>query len=627
LVRGNRNKAVAVTTTDYTREQMADALRASGVREGDVVFSHSNVGYFGIPDGGISRANLFDTIFGAFTDALGPEGTLVVPTFTYSFPRGELFDLDSTPSTCGVFTEMVRNLPEARRSEDPIFSVAAVGAHAAALTEGVAVECFGPDSFWDRFLEHDGLICNLNFDAGSTFLHFVEKHLDVPYRYDKLFVGDLRTGTETRRAAAVYFVHDLSNPDSEPSFEAFDRLARERGIVNTENLGRGSVVALRGADVHALLEEALVDQPGLLLVGDPGARIATDRPSLPTFNALPGFLWGLERAAVSPGAELALAAIGSTTPITVQTHPTGIRVGGMIVPERWTAGQVELLTGDGDVLASKSTGNLRPADYSTSVDAELSASELRKRLNATTVAPDALLQQTTIYENRWRLSVSSGVLDSLNDAPHRVRIESTTSFGAINPGLIDIPGRSSDSILISAHLGHQHETDHGLSGVLAAIELADARSAIAERSLSTTILLTPAAVGLHAFLEQASEPPRMTFVLDQLGSEHPLRIGLHHGQGHPDAASLHSAVRVLGEVVFVENCAHSLMCDDIPVLPLTKQMTGVVACVSRRPVGPDAEALPYHVTDPEPTTAQLASISAATVAIKQLLDALEFGDR
>ncbi len=616
-----------MTDADYTRAQMADALRASGVRQGDVVFSHSNVGYFGIPDGGISRANLFDTIYGAFTDALGPEGTLVVPTFTYSFPRGELFDLDSTPSTCGVFTEMIRNLPEARRSEDPIFSVAAVGPHADALTEGVSFECFGPDSFWHRFLEHDGLISNLNFDAGSTFLHYVEKRLDVPYRYDKLFVGDLSTATESRPAAVVFFVHDLSNPDTEPSFEAFDRLSRERGIVKSEDVGRGSVVSLRGADVYALLEEALVDQPGLLLEGDAGARIAIDQPSLPTFDALPEFLWGLERVAVSSGAELALTAIGSTIPITIQTHPTGTRAGGMIVPERWAAGRLELITGDGDVLASKSAKNLRPADYSTSVDSELTVSELQKRLFASTAAPDALTQQTAIYENRWRLSVSSSVLNSLGDAPHRVRIDSTTSFGAINVGLVEIPGSSPDSILISTHLGHQYETDHGLSGVLGAIDLAEKRSSVVERSLSTTILLTPAAVGLHAFLERAHEQPRMTFVLDQLGSQYPLRIGLHHGQGHPDAVSLHRAVRGLDEVVHIENCTSPLMCDDIPVLALTKQMPGVMACVSRRPVEPGVAALPYHVTGQEPTNAQLVSISAATVTIGAILDALELDER
>jgi len=612
-----------VTEVDYTREQMADAFRASGVRQGDVVFSHSNVGYFGIPDGGISRANLFNTIYGAFTDALGPEGTLVVPTFTYSFPRGEVFDLESTPSTCGVFTEMVRNLPDAFRSEDPIFSVAAVGPHAAALTEGVSVECFGLDSFWDRFLEHDGLICNLNFDAGSTFLHYVEKRLNVPYRYDKLFVGDLHTATGPRRGAAVYFVHDLSNPDTDPSFEAFDQIARERGIVKSENVGHGSVVSLRGADIHALLAEALDDRPGLLLVGNPDARVTIDQPPLPTFDALPEFLWGSERAAVSPGSELALAAIRSATPITIQTYPTGTRAGGMIVPERWATGQVELLTTDGDVVASKSAGNLKPADYSTGVDTELHVSELQKRLIATTAAPDALPQQTVIYENSWRLSVSSGVLNSLDDGPHRVKIESTTSFGAINVGLIDIPGSSSNSILISAHLGHQHETDHGLSGVLGAIDIADERSSSDERPLSTTILLTPAAVGLHAFIEQLPEPPRVTLVLDQLSSGHPLRIGLHHGQGHPEAAALRRAVRGIDDDVLIENCTSPLMCDDIPVLPLTKQMQGVVACVSRRPDRAGSEALPYHVTGPETTKAQLASISAATVTIGAILNALE----
>src|SRR5262249_29488780 len=186
-----------------------------------------------------------------------PEGTLVVPTFTYSFCKREPFDPDQTPSTCGAFTDYVRCQPGARRSEDPIFSVAALGARAEELTAEVPAECFGQNSFWDRFLQADGLVCNLNFDAGSTFIHFVERCLNVPYRYDKLFTGTFVRRGHASKGAAIYFCQDLSNAQTAAAFEPFDTLAREQGLARTVRVGRGAVLGIRAAETYDLIENEL----------------------------------------------------------------------------------------------------------------------------------------------------------------------------------------------------------------------------------------------------------------------------------------------------------------------------------------------------------------------------------
>ena len=214
-------------TVPFNRRTLADAIREVGVRAGDVVFSHSNIGYFGFPEEGRTPQVVFDVILGAFRDVIGPAGTLVVPTFTYSFTKREVFDPAASPSTCGAFTEMLRKHPDAKRSEDPIFSVAAVGARADELTADAPEECFGPGSFWDRFLAADGGVCNLNFDSGSTYLHYIERLLNVPYRFQKEFVGTVRkNGVETRRQA-IYFVRDMADADTAAAFEPFDQFARE----------------------------------------------------------------------------------------------------------------------------------------------------------------------------------------------------------------------------------------------------------------------------------------------------------------------------------------------------------------------------------------------------------------
>lgn len=256
----------------YNRARLAGAFREVGLRPGDVVFSHSNVGFFGFPEEGRTPEAVFDTILGAFRDVIGDEGTLAVPTFTYSACKGQPFDPLHTPSTCGMFTEMLRRQPGAVRSDDPIFSVAAIGPKAEALTRAAPEDCFDENSFWGRLLRKDGVICNLNVDAGSTFVHYVEKQLRVPYRLEKRFAGALVRDHRLSPVAAVHFCRDLADPAMETSYELFDAIARARNVAKTAPVGRGAVVAIRARDTYDLIAEEIRRCPDLLIAA--GKRAA-----------------------------------------------------------------------------------------------------------------------------------------------------------------------------------------------------------------------------------------------------------------------------------------------------------------------------------------------------------------
>lgn len=259
---GNRDKEVS--TYHYNRCDLADSFREVGLSKGDIVFSHSNIGFFGIPAGERTPGNTFWTILNAFFDVIGEEGTLAVPTFTYSFPQGKVFDPDNTPSDCGIFTEMLRKHPEAYRSNDPCISVAAIGKKAEELTQNIPENSYGPDSFFDRFYEADGVICNLNFDAGSTFVHYVERSLNVPYRFDKTFNGTFRKGDREEDKKCTIWVRYVSSDETIAVFEPFDRLAREEGLYKTAKVGRGFVGIITVKDTFSLIERTLPERPWLL---------------------------------------------------------------------------------------------------------------------------------------------------------------------------------------------------------------------------------------------------------------------------------------------------------------------------------------------------------------------------
>jgi len=248
----------------YKKEDIVNALRDLGVTRGDTLFSHSNIGFFGIPEGANGSDDVCRIVYEAILDVVGVEGTLVVPTFTYSFSGGEVFDYENTPSDCGIFTEYIRKRPESFRSEDGNVSVAAIGRFAHELTLDVPENAYGEDSFFDRFYKAGGKVCNLNFDAGSTFIHYIERLKKVYYRFDKTFEGQfVKDGKNSRRKSTIW-VRKFEIEGSVAAFEKFDELATKAGYYKRKSVGRGFIGVMTAADVEKLVTETLGEYPNFL---------------------------------------------------------------------------------------------------------------------------------------------------------------------------------------------------------------------------------------------------------------------------------------------------------------------------------------------------------------------------
>lgn len=258
-----------MTTADYSEADIFDALREVGIEDGDVIFTHSNLGFFGHLMGAETKGEYCERFYRAVRDAIGESGTLVVPTFTYSFTDGNRYDPAETESNMGMFAEYVRTHSDSVRSNDPNFSVAAIGPLAGQLTSDPPRHSFGQDSFWERFLAVNGKFCNFNMDAASSFIHYVERCLDVPYRWDKPFAGVI-VHEETEEPRVFYhYVRALDEPSHEPDFAALDNRARTEGVVEQVNLGKGQVVCITAQDTYDVAERAYLEDQSFLIEGGP----------------------------------------------------------------------------------------------------------------------------------------------------------------------------------------------------------------------------------------------------------------------------------------------------------------------------------------------------------------------
>lgn len=268
---------------DYTRADLKAALDRLPLERGDVVFCHSNIGMFGRCEGVWDGQQLCEAIFEAIMRRIGANGTLCVPAFTYSFPRGEVFDEYGPAPGMGALADFVRREVMALRSVDPCYSVAAIGRDAAGLILEAAENSFDAEaSFFGRFWERQGKILNLNFDAGSTFVHYVERALNVPYRFDKTFRGIIKwpSGVE-RPARSTIFVRYLDDA-LEADFVALDVLARRSRRFRTIKLGRGEMGVISAEDTYNLIAETLPKRPWFLTK----AEVMGVEPDPAKFSAL-----------------------------------------------------------------------------------------------------------------------------------------------------------------------------------------------------------------------------------------------------------------------------------------------------------------------------------------------------
>jgi aminoglycoside 3-N-acetyltransferase len=125
-------------------------------------------------------------LVGALLDALGPAGTLVMPSWGDDEDRP--FDPATTPvaADLGVTAETFRRLPGVARSAHP-FAFAALGPAAARIVgDPLPLPPHGPASPVGRVHELDGqlLLLGVDHDANTT-LHLAEVLGGAPYRVPK----------------------------------------------------------------------------------------------------------------------------------------------------------------------------------------------------------------------------------------------------------------------------------------------------------------------------------------------------------------------------------------------------------------------------------------------------------
>lgn len=225
--------------TNVTADDICTGLQQLGLSAGSRVLVHTSLSSFGHVEGGANA------LIGALLGAVGPAGTVLVPTLTataqHSAENPPTFDPEKSVCWTGRVPETFRKRPEAIRSLHPTHSVAAIGADAEELTRDhtFSITPCDENSPYGKLAQYENgyvLLLGVDYESITTFHHVEELagsdyHMQGGFSEATLFVK----GEDIQRR---YMLHQWGTPRD---FNVMEPLFIERGIQQMTQIGESEV--------------------------------------------------------------------------------------------------------------------------------------------------------------------------------------------------------------------------------------------------------------------------------------------------------------------------------------------------------------------------------------------------
>jgi aminoglycoside 3-N-acetyltransferase len=236
--------------------RMARDLAALGVRKAGTLLVHSSLKSLGpLPDGP-------GTAVEGLLEALGSEGTLLMPALTYESVSAEhpVFDVLNSRSCVGALPEFFRRRTGTIRSVHPTHSACGAGPRAGAMLGGHlrdATPC-GEHSPYFKLKEEAGQILFLGCGLKpNTSMHAVEELAEPPYLYGPWVDYRIRLADGSETAMRV----------RSHGFKGWrQRYDRIEGVMAGEGIRAGKVLS---ADCFLLEAPELWQKAHRAMKGDP----------------------------------------------------------------------------------------------------------------------------------------------------------------------------------------------------------------------------------------------------------------------------------------------------------------------------------------------------------------------
>lgn len=242
------------------KEDLINGFKVLGVREGQQMIVHTSLNSLGFVCGGAQ------IVIEALLECVGEDGTIMMPTQTwknldpsmgvhweepeewYQIIRDNwpAYDKNITPTnTMGAVAEMLRTWPNARRSDHPARSFAAVGKNAEFLTKNHDLaNIFGDDSPIGKLYQLDGyvMLIGVGYDK-NTSIHLADAIAKYPSKHNEFNSSAMMVNGERR-----WVTYETLAVDGE-DFEDIGRDFEKEHEVKIVTIGNATVRFMRQRDI------------------------------------------------------------------------------------------------------------------------------------------------------------------------------------------------------------------------------------------------------------------------------------------------------------------------------------------------------------------------------------------
>lgn len=124
--------------------------------------------------------------FNLLLKLIGKKGTLILPSFTYSWGKGKIkdkiFDKKKTKCSTGIFPEYVRNNMKIVRTNDPMFSFLIFGRNKNKFVK-ISNNSFGKNSLFEKINNEKTKLISFGLNKfDPTFVHYVEQYFNDNFK-------------------------------------------------------------------------------------------------------------------------------------------------------------------------------------------------------------------------------------------------------------------------------------------------------------------------------------------------------------------------------------------------------------------------------------------------------------
>jgi len=237
-----------------TKQFIVDELHKVGIIDGDVVMLHASLSKIGFVEQGAH------SVIDAFMEAVGFEGTLVMPAFpaigfNYDYlSTNPVFNYYLTPSKMGIITEVFRNKSNVLRSLHPTDSVCAFGKHAYYLVKDHFNQLTPYNTFspFYRLCELKAKIVLLGVDLNSLTNFHTSEDAISNFKFPVYHQTEFRVGLEDENGFIKTMLTKVHNPEwsKKRKCNEFIFYFEEAGFLKHFKIGDASCMIIDAYQMH-----------------------------------------------------------------------------------------------------------------------------------------------------------------------------------------------------------------------------------------------------------------------------------------------------------------------------------------------------------------------------------------